>query len=74
MMTIINLFSLLAAVAIFAANGAINFTYGLPLIAGTLIGGWTGAHFAHSKGTAFIRPLFIIVTSALILKLVIDLV
>lgn len=73
-MTVINVVSSLAAVSIFAYNGVIDYSFGLPLLAGTSFGGYIGAHYAVIKGSKLIKSLFIIVTSLLLVKLIIDMI
>lgn len=71
LMTIINFFALLAAIAVFASHNAINYAVGIPLLVGAAIGGWLGARFAVLKGSVWIRRLFILLAVALIANLII---
>lgn len=74
LMTVINVVSSLAAVSIFAYNGVIDYSFGLPLLIGTSFGGYIGAHYAVIKGSKLIKKLFIIVTSLLLIKLITDMI
>lgn len=65
---LLNFTSNLAALIMFLFLGAVNFTYGLIMGAAMILGAYVGSKIALSKGTEFIRLLFIIVTSILILK------
>lgn len=65
---LLNFTSNLAALIMFLFLGAVNFTYGLIMGAAMILGAYAGSKIALSKGTEFIRLLFIIVTSILILK------
>jgi len=73
LMTIVNFFGLIIAVIIFIANKVIDYSIGIPLLISIAIGGWIGAHFAVLKGSIWIRRLFILVTSILIIKLIFNL-
>lgn len=63
---IISLFSTI----IFAFQGFIRYDYGLVLLAGSLIGGYAGAHTAIIKGNKFIRILFIVLILISSIKLI----
>ncbi len=45
----------IAALAVFAFTGNVNWRFGLVLAAGNALGGWWGAHFAVKGGEKFIR-------------------
>ena len=72
LMTVINLATLGAAVIVFGYKGIIDYQLGIPLLIGSLIGGWLGAHYAVLRGSDFIKNLFILTASVLIIKLVFD--
>lgn len=69
----LNFASNLAAVTSFALIGAINLSYAIPMGLGMITGAYCGSHMALSKGTGFVRPLFIVVTTILIGKQLLDL-
>lgn len=73
-MTVINAFAIGATSIIFAYHGLIDFKIGIPLLIGNAIGGFTGSHVAVLKGNKLIRPLFLVVTSILIIRLVLDII
>ena len=68
-----NFASNLAAVIIFSALGLVNFDYALPMGVGMILGAFCGAKMAISNGAAYVRPLFIIMTTVLIGKQLIEL-
>ena len=67
---VMNLASNAAALAFFAANGAVLPLPGLAIGAGQLIGARFGAHLALTRGARFVRPLFLLMASLVALKLV----
>lgn len=69
---IVNLATNLGAIVVFGANGKIIWTLGLAMAIGNVIGGLIGARMAIRGGSRLIRNVFLIVTSALILRLTID--
>jgi len=73
-MTLINVISSLAAVGIFVYSGVIDYSFGIPLLIGTSLGGYVGSHFAIIKGSKLIKKFFVVVTSILIIKLIADMI
>ena len=71
---VVNFASNLAAVAIFSQRHSILWQVSLPMAAGQLTGGFIGAHLAMKGGARVVRILVLLVSAALILKLVYDLV
>lgn len=67
---VFNLNSSLVAMICFAIGGNIDYSIGLTMAAGQILGGRLGAHLAITKGARFIRPIFITVVSLTILTLV----
>lgn len=65
---LLNFTSNIAALTMFLFLGAVNYTYGLIMGCAMILGAYTGSKMALSKGTGFVRILFIIVTIVLILK------
>lgn len=55
---------------IFAFQGIVKYDYGLILLAGSLIGGYAGAHFAVKKGDKFIKALFVVLIVVSAIKLI----
>lgn len=71
---VVNFGSNLAAVAVFSSRHAILWQVSLPMALGQLIGGTLGAHFAMRGGARVVRLFVLLVSGALIAKLVYDLV
>jgi uncharacterized membrane protein YfcA len=69
----LNFASNIASLLTFIAFGLVNFAYGLPMGLAMIAGAWAGSQFAIRKGSAFVKPLFIAVTSLLIGKQIWDL-
>lgn len=59
----------LAAVAIFAYNDAINWTYGLVLSVGNATGGWIMSRWSVNKGDRLVKKFLIIMVLAMAIKL-----
>lgn len=71
---IANLVTNLSAIVVFAVNGSVLWALGLTMGAANLIGGYLGARTAISRGSSFVRKVFLIVLSGLIIKLAYDVV
>jgi uncharacterized membrane protein YfcA len=71
---VVNFASNLAAVALFAASGAVVWRLALPMAACQLAGGWVGAHVAIRRGDAVVRRVVVVVALAAAAKLAWDLV
>ena len=61
----------LAALLFFILGGHVVWSIGLVMAAGQVIGATAGAHLVIRRGTALIRPLLVIVSIALTVKLVV---
>lgn len=70
---ILNFFTNLAALLFFGVSGTILWSVGLSMAAANLLGALSGSYFAIRLGTGFVRRVFLIVVSALILKMAYDL-
>lgn len=66
---IINCVTNISALSFFFIKGHIVWSIALPVAGANMLGNYIGAHFALKKGSRFIRIFFIIVVSALIMKL-----
>jgi uncharacterized membrane protein YfcA len=66
---VMNLTSNAAAVALFLLGGHIYFAAGLAMAAGQVAGGRLGAGLVVKKGARFVRPMFLIVVSLTIARL-----
>lgn len=64
----LNMASNLGAVATFLLAGSVNYLYGLSMGAAMIIGAIVGSRFAIAKGTSYVKPLFIAITTLLIGK------
>ena len=67
---LLNLTSNLASLIAFAMGGKVLWLLGLTMAAGSMTGGWLGAHFATRHGAKIIRPLMVTASLALTGKLV----
>ena len=65
---LLNFTSNFAALLMFLFLGAVNFTYGFIMGFAMILGAFVGSRMALSRGTEFVRILFIVVTIVLILK------
>ena len=70
---IVNLATNLAAVIYFGSHGLIYYEYALPMGVCNVAGSIIGSRLAILKGSKFVRRIFLLVISGLILKLVWDL-
>lgn len=68
-----NFASNLAAAILFAGLGLVDFSYAIPMGLGMIVGAACGAKMAISKGAAYVRPLFIAMTTILVGKQLIEL-
>lgn len=71
---IVNLLTNFGALALFLPTGHVLLGVGLAMGVMNMLGGYLGARMAISKGSKFIRIVFVVVVAALILKLGSDLV
>ena len=69
----LNFASNLAATVFFAASGMIDYQMGIFMGISMIFGAYCGARFAITKGVAYVRPMFIVVTTMLIGKQLMDL-
>ena len=69
----LNFASNISASLLFAYFGLVEFSYVIPMGLAMIAGAWCGAHMALKKGTGYVRPLFVIMTTVLIGKQLIDL-
>ena len=66
---VMNATSNLAALALFAAAGLVHITAGLSMAAGQVVGGRLGAGLVVSRGARFIRPVFLIMVTLTLARL-----
>lgn len=65
---LLNIATNLAAIMLFAMKGHVWWHFALPLALANVVGSLLGTHMALRHGTGFVRGIFILVVSALILK------
>jgi hypothetical protein len=63
---------ILASLLVFAAHGQVDWTVGLVLGTGNMLGGWAGAHAAVKKGPGWIRWTMVVMGVAAAVKLAWD--
>lgn len=71
---VVNFASNIAAVGVLGYHGYVHWEVALPMAVGQLLGGIIGAHFAMRGGERVVRTVVLLVSFALIAKLVIDLI
>ena len=69
---LLNLTSNLASLAFFAWGGQVLWLIGLSMGLGQVLGAWAGSHLVIRHGTALIRPVLVIVSIAVSLKLLLS--
>ena len=62
---LLNLTSNAVALAVFAVAGTVDYTVGLAMAAGQILGASAGARVAMTRGAALIRPLVVLVSMAI---------
>jgi len=66
---VLNFTSNIASLLFFIAGGHVVWVPGLSMAVGQIAGGWAGSHMVVRHGTRLIRPLLVIVSLAITLKL-----
>ena len=69
---LLNFLANFTALITFAAAGSIDYSKGISGALGVMLGSFVGATFATKKGATLIKPIFIAVTVALIIKLLVS--
>lgn len=69
---LMNFTSNFTALVLFFINGRIDFSIGIPMAVSMILGARLGAHLAVKNGAKFIKPVFIIVSFALVAKMSFD--
>lgn len=69
---LLNFTSNIASLIFFAAGGQVLWVLGLAMGAGQIIGAWLGSHIAIKHGSKLIKPLVVVTSIALSIKLLID--
>ena len=66
---VMNLASNLTSLAFFAFAGQVRYLAGITMGAGQLLGARLGSHMVVTRGTKFIRPIFLTMVLAVTIKL-----
>lgn len=69
---ILNLTSNLASMFLFIFLGKTNFFYSIPIGIIMIFGATLGAKTAVTRGTSFIKPMFLIVTTIVLIKMIME--
>lgn len=69
---VLNFTSNIVSLGVFLIAGQVDFAAGLPMAAGQAVGAWFGSQLALSHGARIIRPLLVITTIAVAVKLLLD--
>ncbi len=70
---VVNLASNLAALALFAARGTVEWRIALPMAAANASGAFLGSRLAVRRGDRFVRVVVLVVFTALVIKVAVDL-
>lgn len=65
---VLNFASNAAALAYFVAAGQVLWEAGIPMALAMLAGGWTGSHVGLKHGDRWLKPLFVAITLALMVR------
>lgn len=69
---VMNFTSNIASLAVFWYSGQVDVIAGLPMLLAMLVGAHAGSRFAIKHGSRWIKPLFVLITLALMAKLLWD--
>lgn len=69
---VMNFASNIASLAVFWVSGQVDVLAGLPMLLAMLVGAHAGSRFAIEHGSRWIKPLFVLITLALMAKLLWD--
>lgn len=67
---VLNLGSNLSALGYYAWAGKVDWAVGLPMAASMALGGYAGSHVSLRHGDRYLKPLFVVITAALLARLV----
>ncbi|MBU3142395.1 TSUP family transporter [Clostridium sp. CF012] len=71
---ILNFVSNVTALILFAISGKINYMIGIPVAIFMILGAKLGTHVALSKGSKLIKPIFVTMSLAVALKMLINII
>lgn len=66
---VINFATNLAALALFAIRGVVDYAVGIPMMVSMVAGAYVGSHFGLRHGKRWIKPLFVTMTGLILLRL-----
>jgi uncharacterized membrane protein YfcA len=69
---VLNFTSNIASLATFALGGHLVWSLGLVMAAGQFVGAWIGSHLVLRHGARLVRPLLVLVSLAVSLRLLLD--
>lgn len=71
---LLNLTSNLTALVLFFIDGKIYFHIGIPMALSMVLGARVGAKLAINKGSKFVKPMFVVMSLLLVIKMIMDIV
>ncbi len=69
---VLNLTSNISALFLFLINGKVVLIYAIPMAISMMIGARVGTHLAVTKGSKFIKPIFVVISFSLVAKMAIE--
>ena len=66
---VLNLASNVSALAYWVVSGHVVWAVGIPMGISMAAGGWVGSHVTLKHGDRYLKPLFLVITAALMLRL-----
>jgi len=69
---LLNFTSNIASLVFFATGGQVLWALGLAMGSGQIIGAWLGSHLAIKHGAKLIKPLVVVISIALSIKLLLN--
>ncbi len=69
---VLNLASNITALVLFLLNGKVYFFIGIPMGLCMIVGAKVGANMAIEKGSKFIKPVFVVMSLLLVVKMTVD--
>src|SRR5688572_14822722 len=66
---VLNFATNVAALVLFAIKGAVVYTVGIPMMVAMLAGAYFGSHYGMKHGATWVKPLFVAMTSVILVRL-----
>lgn len=66
---VLNLASNVSALTYWIFAGHVIWSVGIPMAASMAVGGWVGSHTTLKHGDRYLKPLFVVITAALMVRL-----